>query len=60
MSEERIEIYDLLRKHGPLTSGEICNFTDKKDSNISNLLRKMIANNHVIKVSGSYQAIIDG
>ena len=59
MSEERKEIYDLLRKHGPLTNGEICNFTNKKDSNISNLLRKMTANNHVIKVDGSYQAIID-
>jgi len=59
MSEERKEIYELLREHGPLTNGEICNFTNKKDSNISNLLRKMTANNHVIKVDGSYQAIID-
>ena len=59
MSEERKEIYDVLRKHGPLTNGKICDFTNKKDSNISNLLRNMTANNHVIKVDGSYQAIID-
>ena len=59
MSEERKEIYNLLRKHGALTNGEICDFTNKKDSNISNLLRKMIANNNVIKVNGKYEAIID-
>ena len=59
MSEERKEIYELLRKRGPLTNGEICHFTNKTDSNISNLLRKMTENNHVIKVNGTYEALID-
>ena len=40
-------------------NGEICKLTNKKDSNVSNLLRKMITNNHVIKVNGSYEALID-